>query len=79
MKITRKTLVRMILVPFLLHWVWWLFHYAGAMKFMIDQGLGTTDTAPVVYLVVQSWVLLSEIMIMVILFLLALTVGEELK
>ena len=73
MKINRKTILRIILIPFLLHWIWWLYHYASAMHYMIGLGWGNINSAPTIYLVVQSWVLLSEIMVMVILILLTLT------
>ena len=76
MRITRKTLIRIILIPFLLHWIWWFYHYADAMQYMIGLGWSNVHTAPIVYLVVESWLLLSEIMVMVILFLLALTFKE---
>ena len=72
--ISRKTLTRVILIPFLLHWTWWLYHYTSVMLQIMGQGW---RTAPTVYLVVQSWMLLSEIMVMTILLLIALTFKDK--
>ncbi len=72
----RKIILRIILIPFLLFWFILFLHYGSAMHYMIGLGWGTVETAPIAYLIVQSWILLSAVMIMVILILLVFTFDE---